>query len=128
MPLALGVVLLALGVEPEVEQGPGDVPSRSGGRVVRFGHSTTAVAAGDLSRCALAYCFRCTLAEAFVLGLRAGMLECVSREDGRNAEEPEKIDQARKGDNRHDGDNIGAGVVEVQWGMLSSFDEDCVDI
>ena len=82
MLLALGVVLLALRVEPGVEPGPGDVPSRSGGRAVRFGRSTTAVAAGDPSRCALADCFRCTLTGAIVLDLQVCMLEGVSREDG----------------------------------------------
>ena len=94
------LVLLALGVEP----GPGDVPKRSGRhvvqRVVRRLRSTTAVAAGDP--------FCCTLAGAFVLVLRPGMLEDVSQEKGRNAEEPEKTDQARERDDRHGGGSSGS--------------------
>ena len=86
--LALGVVLLALGVKPGVEPGPGDVPRRSGGRVVRLEGSrlrlTTAVAAGDPFRYALAFC--CALAGAFVPGLRVGMLGDVLQQEGRMTE------------------------------------------
>ena len=102
--LALGVVLLALGVEPGVGAGPGDDPKKSGGRVVRFGRSATAAAAGDPFR---ALDSARALAEVFELVVLLGMLEGVSRGDGRNAEEPEKTDRARKGDDRHGGDNSG---------------------
>ena len=43
----------------------------------------------DIPNSALADWFRCTLTGAFVFGLRAGMLEGVSQEDGQNAEKPD---------------------------------------
>ena len=107
MLLALGVVLPTLGVEPGVEPGPNDVPRRPGGRVACFGCSAAAVAAGDPFRALLS--FGRALAGAFVSVLLVGMLVGVSREDGRNAEEPKKTDWARKGDDRHGGDDSGRG-------------------
>ena len=104
MLLALGVVLLALGVEPGVGAGPGDDPNKSRGRVVRFGRSAIAAVAGDPFR---ALASARALAEVFELILLLGTLECVSRGDGRNAEEPENTDRARKGDDRHGGDDSG---------------------
>ena len=105
MPLALGVVVLSvLGVEPGVEP-----RRRLGGRVARFGRLETAVAAGDPFR---ALSFGRALAGAFVSVLLLGMLVDVSRDDGRNAEEPETMDRARKGDDRHGGDNSGRGGGE----------------
>ena len=106
MLLALGVALPALGVEPGVEPGAGNVPRRSGRRVARFGHLATAVAAGDPFR---ALSFGRALVGAFVSVMLLGMLVGVSREDGRNAEEPKKIDRAWKGGDRHGGDNSGRG-------------------
>ena len=102
--LALGAVLLALGVEPGVATGPGDDSKKSGGHVVRFGHLATVAAAGDTFR---ALSSPRALAEVFELVVLLGMLEGVPRGDRRNAEEPEKTDRARKGDDRHGGDNSG---------------------
>ena len=104
--LVLGVLLLALGVEPGVGTGPGDDPKKSGECVVRFGRSATAVAAGDPFR---ALASGRALAGAFVLVLLVSMLEGVSRGDGRNAEESEKTDRARKDEDGHGGDNSGRG-------------------
>ena len=121
MLLALGFVLLALGVEPGVEPGLGSVSRQSGGRVARFGRSATAVAAGDPFR---ALAFGRALAGAFVWVMLLGMLVDVSQEDGPNAEELEKMDRARKGDDRHGGDNSGRGGGEY----LRRCNGDCVDV
>ena len=51
----------------------------------------------------------CTLAGAFVSVLRAGMLEGVSREDGQNADKPEKTDRARERGDRHGVGSSGRG-------------------
>ena len=114
--LALGVVFPALGVETGV--GP---PRRSGGRAARFGRLATAVAAGDPFR---ALSFGRAFAGAFVAVLLLGMLIDVAREDGRSAEELEKMDRAQKGDDRHDGDDSGRGGGEY----LRRYNEDCVDV
>ena len=115
------MVLPALGVEPGVGTGRDDDQKKTGGRVVRFGRSATAVAAGDPFRDLAS---GRALAEPFVLVRLLGMLEGVSRGDGRNAEEPEKTDGARKGDDRHDRDDRDRGGGEY----LRCCNGDCVDV
>ena len=53
-----------------------------------------------------------------------GMLVDLSREDGQNAEEPKTMDRARKGDDRHGGDNSGRGGGEY----LRRCNGDCVNV
>ena len=110
------MVLPALGVETGVEP-----PRRSGGRLARFGRSATAAATGDPFRDLAS---GGALAEPFVLVRRLRMLEGVSRGDGRNADEPEKTDRARKGDGRHGGDDNGRGGGEY----LRRCNGDCADV